>query len=74
MTMPHERTKALIAAEEFLQELRLGAETPPNIRAQAITVLRHFPSAKSITHEARRQFNAPSNPVAGVWLLPVETY
>jgi hypothetical protein len=74
MTMPHERTAALIAAGEFLQELRLSDDTPPLIRAQALAVLRHFPSAGSISHEAARQFHAPQHPLAGPWLLPVDAH
>jgi hypothetical protein len=45
MTMPSERTRALMAAAELLQELRSGTDTPDAIRAQAISVLRHFPEA-----------------------------
>lgn len=55
MTMPSERTRALIWAAEFLQELRSGTDTPAAICEQAIRVLRHFPEARSIEQEAERQ-------------------
>ncbi len=71
MTMPSERTMALMSAAEFLQELRLGLDTPDAIRAQAISVLRHFPAARSIEQEAKRQLRRQQEGTKGAWLLPV---
>lgn len=51
MTMPHERTRALIFAGELLEDLRRPDLTPgiPNeIRQQALGVLRHYPSKDDI--------------------------
>lgn len=55
MTMPSDRTTAPILAAEFLQELRWGTDTPDAIQAQAISVVSHFPAARSIEQEAKRQ-------------------
>jgi len=46
MTMPFERTRALLQAREFLWELVYGeaAQLPPEkLREQAKRLLRHFP-------------------------------
>lgn len=72
--MPSERTRALLAAAEFLQELRLGTDTPDAIRAQAISVLRHFPAARSIEQEAERQLRRQQDVTKEAWLLPVDYY
>lgn len=74
MTMPSERTRALMSAAEFLQELRLGTDTPAAIRAQAISVLRHFPEACSIEQEAERQLHRQQESGKSSWLLPVDYY
>ncbi len=74
MTMPSERTRALIWAAEFLQELRSGSETPAAIREQAIRVLRHFPEARSIEQEAKRQLQRQQESGKSSWLLPVDHY
>ena len=72
--MPNERTRALIRAAEFLQELRSGTDTPDAIRAQAISVLRHFPAASSIELEAERQLSRQQGVTEEPWLLPVDYY
>ena len=74
MTMPSERTLALISAAEFLQELRLADNTPAAIRAQAIRVLRHFPDASSIAHEAELQMRSEDKSSRQAWLLPVDYF
>lgn len=72
--MPSERTRALMAAVEFLEELRFSADTPAAIRAQAISVLRHFPNANSIGLEAKRQLRRQQEDTRQAWLLPVDYY
>lgn len=51
MTMPHERTRAIMATREFLREL-MDRDAMPNIpdsvRRQALVLLRHYPSASDI--------------------------
>lgn len=74
MPMPSEKTRALIWAAEFLQELRSGTDTPAAIREQAIRVLRHFPEARSIEQEVVRQLHRRQESGKSSWLLPVDYY
>lgn len=43
MTMPHERTRSIIQAGEFLRELSKDQSIPDSIRQQAKHLLRHYP-------------------------------
>ena len=74
MTMPNERTSALISVAEYLQELRSGTDTPDEIRTQAISVIRHFPSSRSIGLKAKLQLSRQQNGTKEAWLLPVDYY
>lgn len=44
MTMPYERTRAVVQAREFLQELMRSADVPESVRMGAHRLLRHYPS------------------------------
>ena len=55
MTMPHERTRALQWAGEFLREVMQSPECPPALKHQAYMILRHYPEPHSIANEARSQ-------------------
>ncbi|WP_273627346.1 BPSL0761 family protein [Pseudomonas aeruginosa] len=48
MTLPYERTRAIIKTEEFLRELSRHAGLPQDIRSYAKSLLRHYPSADQI--------------------------
>ena len=48
MTMPHERTRAVIGTREFLEQLRLRDDVPADVRKEAIWCLRHFPTATDL--------------------------
>lgn len=51
MTMPSERTRAVLQAAELLRELMNPEETPGvpcQVRQQARRLLRHFPSARDM--------------------------
>ena len=48
MTMPSERTRALIQARDFLVELAQDATLSAPIRRQAHQLLRHYPSSNEI--------------------------
>ena len=72
MTIPSERTRALILAEQFLQKLRLSDDTPESIREYAIGVLRHFPSVSEIEFEAKYQMKTREDLLKQAWLLPVD--
>lgn len=44
MTMPHERTRAVIWTRELLEELMRRKDVPKDIRETAIRCARHYPS------------------------------
>ena len=48
MTMPHERSRAVIQTEEFLHELSRDMSVPERLRRDAKFLLRHFPSRRDI--------------------------
>ena len=48
MTMPHERTRAVIHTRAFLIELSRNAELPDDVRSSAKHLLRHYPSAGEV--------------------------
>ena len=57
MTLPDERYRALRWAESFLQDLLDPSKTPrvpKSVRAQARSVLRHYPGQYYIEEIARR--------------------
>lgn len=56
MTLPDERFRAANMAREFLLELTDSAKTPrvpSNIRRQAMSILRHYPSHYELTSAAQ---------------------
>lgn len=48
MTMPNERTRALIQTRDFLVELAQDPTLSASIRRQARQLLRHYPHANEI--------------------------
>ena len=54
MTMPKERTRALRLAGELLREVMHSSKCPESLRCQAQTILRHYPSALDIAHQAKQ--------------------
>lgn len=48
MTMPNERTRALIQTRDFLVELAQDPALSASIRRQAHQLLRHYPNANEI--------------------------
>lgn len=63
MTMPHERTRALVQAGELMQDMLLRDDVPEDLRKQLRVVLRHYPDARIV------QVMAKSAQAAGsTWL------
>jgi hypothetical protein len=57
MTLPDERYRALKWAEQFLQDLMDSSKTPrvpKAVRAQARSILRHYPGEYYLEQMARR--------------------
>jgi hypothetical protein len=73
MTMPYERTRAVIQTRAFLQELSINLELPEKIRKQALWCLRHYPTAFQV-HLAAHQEMAGEKPLLGPVFWPAETY
>lgn len=48
MTMPHERTRAVIGTKKFLEELKMRDDIPKDVRESAIWCLRHYPTDADI--------------------------
>jgi transcription initiation factor TFIIIB Brf1 subunit/transcription initiation factor TFIIB len=51
MTLPYERTRAVIQTGDFLHDIVQNLELPATVRDQAHRLLRHYPS-KSDMHRA----------------------
>lgn len=50
MTLPYERTWAVIETRRFLAELLANRRIPSSVREQARILLRHYPSASHVLH------------------------
>lgn len=48
MTMPHERTRSIIQARDFLVDLSHDQALPESIRNEARRLLRHYPTSNEI--------------------------
>jgi len=48
MTMPHERTRAVLQTHEFLVELSKNPSLPEKIRRDASFLLRHYPTEQDV--------------------------
>ncbi|MBH2018489.1 MAG: hypothetical protein I8H91_02770 [Burkholderiales bacterium] len=70
MTMPNERTRALRWAGEFLREAKRHEGLPEELRKQIPFILRHYPSALDIEHQARHGDDVSG--IGGRWLGPEE--
>lgn len=67
MTMPNERTRALRWAGEFLQELQAVEGLDPQLKRQAVAILRHYPTKSEIEHWA---ICSEKDVVGMAWLEP----
>lgn len=53
MTMPDERTRALLWAGGFLVELAQNESLPLDVRRRAVAIARHFPTYEDVSTMAR---------------------
>jgi hypothetical protein len=53
MTMPDERTRALLWAGGFLVELAQNDSLPLDVRRRAVVIARHFPTIEEISAMAQ---------------------
>ncbi|MGM1051022.1 MAG: BPSL0761 family protein [Pseudomonadota bacterium] len=56
MTMPCARTRSVIQAEEFREELSKDLSLTESIRRKAKRLLRHYPERREILDPSRREF------------------
>jgi len=55
MTMPHERSRAIVQAQEFLELLSHDVSQSEEIRKVATHLLRHYPSKDEVLLQGRIQ-------------------
>lgn len=55
MTMPHERSRAIVQTQEFLEQLSRDACQSEEVRRAAIHLLRHYPSKSEVLLQGRIQ-------------------
>lgn len=60
MTMPNERTRALLWAGGFLIELARNDRLPVDVRRSAVVIARHFPTIEQISAMAASLCTNPS--------------
>ena len=48
MTIPHERTRAMLWAGGFLIELARDTSLPIAVRRRAVVIARHFPTIEDV--------------------------
>lgn len=63
MTMPDERTGALLWAGGFLVELAQNESLPLDVRRRAVAIARHFPTYEDVSSMAR-PFSLPGAELA----------
>lgn len=63
MTMPHERTRAVIETGEFLRRIARDESLSATIRAEATALLRHYPSRREVLLAGQIERDAPSGPM-----------
>ena len=49
MTIPHERTRAMLWAGGFLIELARDTSLPIAVRRRAVVIARHFPTIEDVS-------------------------
>lgn len=63
MTMPIERTRAVIQTREFLELLSQDQKLPESVRSEAFRLLRHFPKKTELILAGKLEAAHPLGPV-----------
>lgn len=63
MTMPNERTRAVIQTRDFLLELSRDDALPDRVRRDATFLLRHFPSKEDVLLAGQIEEQAETLPI-----------
>ena len=61
MTLPYERTRAVIETREFLRLLLGNRQVPDSIRSEAKWLLRHYPSVNEVFQAGWHELASPAH-------------
>lgn len=70
MTMPYERTRAMIRAGALLVEIAQDASLPLQLRRQAVGIARHFPTIEEVDGLGLLRCPLGGSPFAGPHEVP----
>ncbi|MCY1290433.1 hypothetical protein D9M69_689540 [compost metagenome] len=74
MTMPHERTRAVIQTHAFLKRLEGDASLREDIRCMATQLLRHYPSRAEVLLQGLLEERLPAKPFLSPFFASTPTY
>jgi hypothetical protein len=60
MTLPYERSRAVVETKEFLTLLLGNLRVPASVRSEAKRLLRHYPSANQIFQAGWHELASPA--------------
>ncbi len=61
MTLPYERTRAVIETREFLRLLLGNRRVPASVRSEAKWLLRHYPSSNEVFQAGLHELASPAH-------------
>lgn len=61
MTLPYERSRAVIETREFLRLLLGNRRVPASVRSEAKWLLRHYPSANDVFQAGWHELASPAH-------------
>ncbi|MEY2116228.1 MULTISPECIES: BPSL0761 family protein [Rhodanobacter] len=59
MTLPYERSRAVIETRQFLKELLTNARVPASVRGEARNLLRHYPGGNEVFRAGWQELAEP---------------
>ncbi|QEY64309.1 hypothetical protein FXN65_20445 [Metapseudomonas lalkuanensis] len=74
MTMPHERTRAVIQTHAFLQRLEGDASVSEEVRCMATQLLRHYPSRAEVLLQGLLEERLPAKLLLSPFFASTPTY
>lgn len=66
MTMPDERSRAVVQTRDFLAELSRDSSLPEKVRSEAKFLLRHFPTRDDVILAGQIEEQSETRPLAAV--------
>lgn len=74
MTLPYERTWAVVETRRFLTTLQFNRRVPAAVREHARTLLRHYPTRNDVFHAGRQALADPRLVLEPVFGTSVDGY